>query len=73
MFPEPVQVLVITPVGDSLKLIGKGLKSSRVYEPILTAQQIAALETSPQSCAVNGDPDRFRLGIEVRFTSPRIF
>ena len=36
------------PVGDSLKLIGKGLKTSRVYEPILNSQQIAALETSPE-------------------------
>ena len=65
IFPEPVQILVVVPIGDSLKLIGKGLKTSRVYEPILNPQQIAALETSPESCAFDGDPQRFRLGIEA--------
>lgn len=65
MFPEPVQVLIVVPIGDSLKLIGKGLRSSRVYEPILNRQQIAALEASPDSCAFDGDPRGFRLGIEA--------
>ena len=65
IFPEPVQILVVVPVGDSLKLIGKGLNTSRVYEPILNPQQIAALETSPESCEFDGDPQRFRLGIEA--------
>jgi SNF2 family DNA or RNA helicase len=65
IFPEPVQILVVVPIGDSLKLIGKGLKTSRVYEPILNSQQIAALETSPESCVFDGDPQRFRLGIEA--------
>jgi hypothetical protein len=65
IFPEPVQILVVVPIGDSLKLIGKGLNTSRVYEPILNPQQIAALETSPESCAFDGDPQRFRLGIEA--------
>lgn len=65
MFPEPVQVLVVIPIGDSLKLIGKGLNTSRVYEPILNAQQIASLQTSPEACAFAGDAQRFRLGIEA--------
>src|SRR6266487_4196406 len=65
IFPEPVQILVVVPIGDSLKLIGKGINSSRVYEPILSAQQIAALESSPTSCAFDGDPQKFRLGVEA--------
>jgi hypothetical protein len=27
MFPEPVQVIMVTPMGKSIKLIGKGLTS----------------------------------------------
>jgi len=46
-----------------LKLIGKGLNTSRVTSRS-HPQQIAALETSPESCAFDGDPQRFRLGIE---------
>ena len=65
IFPEPVQILVVVPIGDSLKLIGKGVNSSKVYEPILTAQQIATLEATPDSCPFDGDAQRFRLGIEA--------
>ena len=34
IFPEPVQVITTIPMGESIKLIGKGLKSGKVYEPI---------------------------------------
>ena len=64
-FPEPVQILVVVPIGDSLKLIGKGLKASNVYEPILNPQQIAALETVTGIVCVRRRPQRFRLGIEA--------
>ena len=31
-FPEPVQIIVCIPMGDAVKLIAKGLNTSRVYE-----------------------------------------
>jgi hypothetical protein len=34
IFPEPVQVIVIIPMGASVKLIGKGLKTGKVHEHI---------------------------------------
>jgi len=37
---EPVQILVVVPIGDSVKLLGKGLKTGRVYEPILNPQRL---------------------------------
>ena len=43
IFPEPVQIIVVVPMGDAVKLIAKGLNTSRVYEPILTP------ENSPHS------------------------
>ena len=43
IFPESVQVLVIVPMGTSFKLIGKGLRTGQVQEPILSLEQIAAL------------------------------
>ena len=47
LFPEPVQVIVCTPMGAAVKLIGKGLDSGKVYEPILAAAQLASLAVSP--------------------------
>ena len=65
MFPEPVQVITTIPVGSSIKLIGKGMKSGKVHEPILSAEQIEKLEASPEKEAFDGDSQRFRLAVEA--------
>lgn len=65
IFPEPVQVIVVIPMGDSVKLVGKGLSSGQVHEPILSLAQLAQLETSPEKEPFDGDPLQFRLGIEA--------
>src|SRR5437867_8081516 len=65
IFPEPVQVIVTIPMGDAMKLVAKGLNTSRVYEPILTPDNLAALETSPDTEPFDGDPLRFRLAVEA--------
>lgn len=61
IFPEPVQVIVTIPMGDAIKLVGKGLNSGKVYEPILPASKIEELEASPSEEPFDGDPQRFRL------------
>ncbi|MFH1743040.1 MAG: helicase-related protein [bacterium] len=65
IFPEPVQVLVVVPMGDSVKLVGKGLNTGQVHEPILNAEQLDQLEASPEKEPFDGDPGRFRLGVEA--------
>ena len=35
IFPEPVQIIVFIPMGDSVKLIGKGLKSQKFMNQFL--------------------------------------
>lgn len=65
LFPEPVQVIVTIPMGAAVKLVGKGLTTGHVHEPILTAEQVATLEASPEHEPFDGDPHRFRLGIEA--------
>jgi len=65
VFPEPVQVIVAVPMGDALKLVGKGMRSGQVYEPILTSAQLALLEAAPEKQPFDGDARRFRLGIEA--------
>src|SRR3989442_1097328 len=63
--PEPVKVISVIQLGDSVKLIGDGLTTGKVHQPILTAEQIATLEISPEKRPFYGDPSRFRLGIEA--------
>lgn len=65
LFPEPVQVILVTPVGECIKLTGKGLKSSQVYEPVLDAEQLSQLQVSPEKKPFDGDPEKFRLGVEA--------
>lgn len=65
IFPEPIQVIVTVPMGDSVKLIGKGSKSGKIYEPILNEEQLSRLEASPEKEPFNSDSKKFRLGIEA--------
>ena len=65
IFPEPVQIIISIPMGDSVKLVGKGIKSQKVYEPILNTDQIAKLEGTPENEPFDGDAEKFRLGVEA--------
>ena len=65
IFPEPVQVILVTQMGTSVKLIGKGLSTGKLHDPILTAEQLGTLEATPEKEPFDGDPKRFRLGIEA--------
>ena len=65
LLPEPVKVIALVPMGDSIKLIGEGMHSGKVHQPVLTAEQIAELEISPEREPFDGDAARFRLGIEA--------
>ena len=65
LFPEPVQVIIAVPMGASVKLVGKGVRSSTVYEPILSVEQLGQLHASPAQKPFNGDAGKFRLGVEA--------
>ena len=65
IFPEPVQVIVAIPMGASVKLVGKGLSTNQVHEPILSAEQVAQLVSTPEKEPFDGDPIRFRIGVEA--------
>lgn len=65
IFPEPVGVITVVPMGDAIKLIGKGLTTGKVHEPILNAEQLETLEATPEKEPFDGDPSHFRLGIEA--------
>jgi superfamily II DNA or RNA helicase len=65
IFPEPVQVIVALPLGGSVKVIAKGLRTGQVHEPVLDDAQLARLEASPEKEPFDGEALHFRLGIEA--------
>jgi SNF2 family DNA or RNA helicase len=65
MLPEPVEVLVIAPLGDVVKLTGAGQKTGQVHQRVLSADQIALLEATPETEPFDGNPLHFKLGVEA--------
>jgi superfamily II DNA or RNA helicase len=63
--PERVEVLAVVPMGDSLKLIGRGTVSGLTYDPVLNASQLAQLVVSAEQEPFDGDARLFRLGVEA--------
>lgn len=41
IFPEPVQIVTSIFMGNSTKIIGKGLHCGKVHEPVLDDEKIA--------------------------------
>lgn len=65
MLREPIEILAAVPLGGSIKIIGKELTTKLVREPVLTPAQLDQLTISPAREPFDGDPARFRLGIEA--------
>jgi len=65
LLPEAVEVITTVAMGESLKLIGKGLRTGQVHEPILDGAQLAQLTITPAVEPFDGDPVHFRLGVEA--------
>ena len=65
ILPEPIKIITTVQMGTSIKVIGEGLSSGKVHQPVLTVEQIAELELSPEKPPFDGDPGNFRLGIEA--------
>src|ERR1700692_1020265 len=65
LFPEPVQIILTIPMGSSVKLIGKGVRSSTVYEPVLSMEKLGQQNAPPAQEPFDGDATKFRLGVEA--------
>jgi hypothetical protein len=74
LLPEPAEVLVVLPMGpmgDSCKLIARGLTTGQAHDVILSPDQLAQLTVSAETEPFDGDASLFRLDIEAhRLGSP---
>src|SRR3954464_2720267 len=64
--PEPVEVLALVQLGESVKIIGRGLTTGLTHDPVLTPDQLARLTVSADREPFDGDARLFRLGVEAR-------
>lgn len=65
IFPEPVRVVLVQPVGANLKVGGQGLRTKQYHERLLNPEQVHSLKVIPAEASFDGDAVRFRLGIEA--------
>jgi superfamily II DNA or RNA helicase len=65
LLPEPVEIITVSQVGSSIKLIGMGLSTRQVYQPVLSEMQLSQISISSTAQSFDGDPVKFRLGIEA--------
>jgi len=65
VLPEPIEVLVVTPLGDVIKFVGAGQKTGQVHQRVLRLDQLQFLDATPEREPFDGDPARFRLGLEA--------
>ena len=65
VLPEPIEVLVVTPLGDVIKIVGAGQKTGQVHQRVLRLDQLQSLDATPEREPFDGDPARFRLGVEA--------
>jgi hypothetical protein len=63
--PEPMEVLAVVTFGTSLKIIGRGAKTGRSYDPVLRPEQIAQLKVTGEVEPFDGSAQHFRIGVEA--------
>lgn len=65
LIPEPLEVLAVVPMGGSLKVIGRGMKTGLTHDPIFSVEQLGQLTVSAEQEPFDGDAALFRLGVEA--------
>jgi hypothetical protein len=63
--PEPIEVLVVSILGDMVKVIGAGQRTGQVHQRVLHPDQLKELDATPDREPFDGDPARFRIGVEA--------
>lgn len=65
VLPEAIEILVVTPLGDMIKVVGAGQRTGQVHQRVLHPDQLKMLDASPETEPFDGDAERFRLGVEA--------
>jgi len=63
---EPIRVEAVQAVGDRVRVVGEGLRTGRFHQLLLDRSQVQVLKITPVRARYDGDPGRFRLGVEAQ-------
>ncbi len=63
---EPVRVVLVERLGDRLRIGAEGLRSGRYHQLLLEEEHLREILVSPAEGAYDGDPLKFRLGVEAQ-------
>jgi superfamily II DNA or RNA helicase len=63
--PEPIEVLVVAVLGDMVKVTGAGQRTGQVHQRVFHPDQLKDLDATPDREPFDGDPARFRIGVEA--------
>ncbi len=55
VLPEAIEVLAVVPLGSSLKIIGRGVRTGLARDTVVTAEQLAQLLVSAEREPFDGD------------------
>lgn len=66
ILPEPVRVVLVERLGDRLRVGAEGLRSGRYHQVLLDEGHLREIRISPAEGAYDGNPLKFRLGIEAQ-------
>jgi len=65
MFPEPIEIVLIEPLNNSIKIIGRGIDSNSFYQPVLSEKDLHNLIIGPDKENFSGNGKKFQLAIEA--------
>ncbi|HWY28413.1 MAG TPA: hypothetical protein VNW25_04045, partial [Candidatus Sulfotelmatobacter sp.] len=66
-WPEKIKVIACRLIGSSLEVQGKGLKTGRFFERVLSTEELNAVKFSPAlKRTFEGSPDNFFLAAEAK-------
>jgi SNF2 family DNA or RNA helicase len=65
LMPEPIEVLAVTPLGSSLRIIGRGKRTNQARDFVLNGEQLRLVSIAAETEPFDGDASRFRIGVEA--------
>jgi superfamily II DNA or RNA helicase len=65
LIPEPLEVITTIPIGNSLKVIGRGIRSNQSLTPVFSPEQLKQLSLTEVNEPFDGSALMFRIGVEA--------
>lgn len=65
MFSEPIKILQMNNLGNTIQIIGQGINTNTVHMPFIDINEVVSFDSSPEQANYEGKSKEFKLGIEA--------